>query len=305
MKIEDYIEIINEKRPHIKPNSARTYAISLRSIAPKDATSMKWLSNVDYVLKQLQRYKETTRKNILNAVIVASNGVAAEKFVTERDRYNDLYAQHTKAHKKTASQQKNWVEWPAFQAMVRDMAQDVSDMKGGRAWSAPELMRYQDYVLALLYSHYPLRNDFGDVKILSKMGFKRLSGADKSQQNYLVKTGNQMFLVLNEYKTSKKYGEKRIDMDAAVLPALRKLLKHNTSGHLFVDPGDAQKPLGSNGISKALARIGMRRLQKRLGSSLLRHSYLSHKYADLTAEKQKDADLMMHSVGMQDGYIKT
>ena len=52
MKIEDYIEIINEKRPHIKPNSARTYAISLRSIAPKDATSMKWLSNVDYVLKQ-------------------------------------------------------------------------------------------------------------------------------------------------------------------------------------------------------------------------------------------------------------
>jgi 1-deoxy-D-xylulose 5-phosphate reductoisomerase len=114
MKIEDYIEIINEKRPHIKPNSARTYAISLRSIAPKDATSMKWLSNVDYVLKQLQRYKETTRKNILNAVIVASNGVAAEKFVTERDRYNDLYAQHTKAHKKTASQQKNWVEWSAF-----------------------------------------------------------------------------------------------------------------------------------------------------------------------------------------------
>ena len=69
---------------------------------------------------------------------------------------------------------------------------------------------------------------------------------------------------------------------------------------MFVDPSDAQKPLGSNGISKALARIG-----KRLGSSLLRHSYLSHKYADLTAEKQKDADLMMHSVGMQDGYIKT
>jgi hypothetical protein len=132
---------------------------------------------------------------------LASNGVAAEKFVTERDRYNDLYAQHTKAHKKTASQQKNWVEWPAFQAMVRDMAQDVSDMKGARAWSAPELMRYQDYVLALLYSHYPLHNDFGDVKILSKMGFKRLSGADKAQQNYLVKTDNQMFLVLNEYKT--------------------------------------------------------------------------------------------------------
>ena len=37
---------------------------------------------------------------------------------------------------------------------------------------------------------------------------------------------------------------------------------------------------------------------------MLRHSYLSHKYADVTDEKKKDADLMMHSVAMQEEYIK-
>jgi hypothetical protein len=42
-----------------------------------------------------------------------------------------------------------------------------------------------------------------------------------------------------------------------------------------------------------------------LGSSLLRHSYLSHKYADDAKSKEADADLMMHSVAMQDDYIKT
>jgi hypothetical protein len=42
-----------------------------------------------------------------------------------------------------------------------------------------------------------------------------------------------------------------------------------------------------------------------LGSSLLRHSYLSHKYADVAEEKKKDADLMMHSVAMAEGYIKS
>ena len=45
-------------------------------------------------------------------------------------------------------------------------------------------------------------------------------------------------------------------------------------------------------------------LDRRLGSSLLRHSYLSHKYGEEANEKEKDADLMMHSVAMQDGYIK-
>ena len=63
--------------------------------------------------------------------------------------------------------------------------------------------------------------------------------------------------------------------------------------------------LGSNGITKSLAKVGLQRLGKRLGSSLLRHSYLSHKYSKTSEEKEKDADLMMHSVAMQDGYIKT
>ena len=67
---------------------------------------------------------------------------------------------------------------------------------------------------------------------------------------------------------------------------------------------DPTKPLGSNGTSKAFARIGTRELGRRLGSSLLRHSYLSHKYGEEADEKEKDADLMMHSVAMQDGYIK-
>ena len=54
-----------------------------------------------------------------------------------------------------------------------------------------------------------------------------------------------------------------------------------------------------------LARTGERKFNKRLGSSLLRHSYLSHKYADVAEEKAKDADMMGHSVEMADGYIRT
>jgi hypothetical protein len=141
----------------------------------------------------------------------------------------------------------------------------------------------------LLYSHYPLRNDFGDVRILSKTAYNNLG--DKDQGNYLIteQGGKKMTLVLNEYKTAHKYGQKRITLEPAVTKALRKWFQHNGSAYLLRTK--AGQPLGSNGITKALGRIGLQHLQRRLGSSLLRHSYLSHKYKDTLDEKKEDADL--------------
>jgi len=93
-------------------------------------------------------------------------------------------------------------------------------------------------------------------------------------------------------------------MNAEVSKVIRRWLKHNNSGYLLVDNASPNEPMGSNGVTKTLARIGLKHFDKRLGSSLLRHSYLSHKYADVAEEKKKDADLMMHSVEMAEGYIK-
>ena len=72
MELNDYHELILQHRPALKPNSAKTYAVSLNSLSPKDATNFGWLDDVDYVLSQLEKYKDTTRKNVLNAVIVVS-----------------------------------------------------------------------------------------------------------------------------------------------------------------------------------------------------------------------------------------
>jgi hypothetical protein len=310
MKLQEYEELVMKHRPHLKPISAHTYAVSLKSIEPEGAEHAKWIEDTKYVLKQLEKYKETTRKNTLNALIVVlpSQGKpgATAKYVKERDKYNEMYAEQSKAHKKTESQEKNWTEWPDYLAMVSEMKSDLAVLAGkseAKDWTWRETLRYQDYVIASLYSFYPLRNDFGDVEVVSKSAFNNTTHEERKKQNYLVKEQAKMSLVLNEYKTSKKYGEKTIDIDPEVRKVLLLWFKHNRSGFLLADKkGQA---LGSNGITKSLAKVGLQRLQKRLGSSLLRHSYLSHKYSKTTQEKEKDADLMMHSVAMQDGYIKT
>jgi len=305
MKLQEYEELVMKHRPHLKPISAHTYAVSLKSIEPEGSENAKWIEDTKYVLKQLEKYKETTRKNTLNALIVV--GGATAKYVAERDKYNEMYAEQSKAHKKTESQEKNWVEWPDYLAMVSQMKSDLAEQEEAKDWTWRETLRYQDYVIASLYSFYPLRNDFGDVEVVSRSAFNNTTTEEREKQNYLIKeplrSGSKMSLVLNEYKTSKKYGEKTIDIDPEVRKVLLLWFKHNRSGFLLADKkGHA---LGSNGITKSLAKVGLQRLGKRLGSSLLRHSYLSHKYSKTTEEKEKDADLMMHSVAMQDGYIKT
>jgi len=62
--------------------------------------------------------------------------------------------------------------------------------------------------------------------------------------------------------------------------------------------------LSSNGISKAFIRLFQEHKGKNISTSMLRHIYLSDKYAPLQEEKKKDAEMMMHSTMMQNGYVK-
>ena len=43
---------------------------------------------------------------------------------------------------------------------------------------------------------------------------------------------------------------------------------------------------------------------KKIGASMLRHSYLSSKYGGLIKEQEKDAKLMSHNLMTQKDYIK-
>ena len=58
-------------RPNIKDSeSVRAYALSLKTIVSPDATDVSELYDHETVLSKLSGYKETTRKNILNAAVV-------------------------------------------------------------------------------------------------------------------------------------------------------------------------------------------------------------------------------------------
>ena len=306
----DFTQLVLTARPNIKLNSAKTYATSLKLLAPADAESpaLDFLKDTATVLGKLEKYKMSTKRNYLNAIVIVLKGVEGyegplKEYEKLRDNYNDDLSQQTQLHKKTDRQKEIWIDWPDYLEVVDKMRDRAAHLKS-QAWSKRETQQYQDYLIALLYSKYPLRNDWAEVKVISKTEYNALGEEQKKEGNYLVKHDtNKYFFVLNEYKTSKKYGEKHIEIDEEILGPLRRWLRHNDTGYLLVNRKG--EPLNSNGITKALNRIGIEERGKPLGSSILRHSYLSHKYKEVSQEKEKDAELMGHSVATQEDYVKT
>ena len=304
----NFTELVQQARPNIKENSAKAYATSLKLLAPEGSTNLDFLLDTEAVLGKIEKYKHTTRRNYLNAVIVVLKGGEGtenplKEYEKVRDKYNEEYAEQVQTHTKTERQKEIWIDWNDYLKIVEKLREDTSNLKS-QEWSKRETQKYQDFLITLLYSKYPLRNDWADVRVISKTEYNGLGEDEKKKGNYLVKhNSNKYFFVLNEYKTSKKYGEKHIEIDDEILKPLRRWLRHNDSRYLLINRKG--EPLNSNGITKVLNRIGIAERGKPFGSSILRHSYLSDKYGKGQKEKEKDADLMGHSVSTQEDYVKT
>ena len=115
MHIETLESKVREVHPNIKDTSVRAYALSLKAIVPPVAEDFSDLYQVSAVLSKLENYKDTTRKNILNAAVVVlkndDQGQEAFKvYEKERDKYNENYQNLMKDHTKTESQEKNWLK---------------------------------------------------------------------------------------------------------------------------------------------------------------------------------------------------
>lgn len=307
--------IIKAARPDIKDNSIKQYMSSLRTLNDgKPIMDVDFLKDFDAVMEKLSDRKPTTIKNYMNAIIVVlgalkMDDVLIKQYEAVRDKLNGQYSEEQATHQKSEAQEKNWVDYDDYVKKVDELGERLDDVKKKAEWSNDDVRRFQEYLIAKLYTVYPLRNDYV-MKVVSKAEFNKLSEKDKEKMNYLVvpSNGHTMFFVLNEYKTRRKYGEKRVFiMDAEVQKVLRLWLKRTSHSSFFVDPIKGfDKRADSSTITKILTTMSKREFGgKSVGSSLLRHMYLSSKYADTVKEMEKDADMMGHSGGVQQTiYVK-
>ena len=317
MKInsENIKEKIQEAKPNLKENSIKQYEIHLNKLKKLfDSDNYDFLSNPEDVMEKIKDKHYTSQRNTLNAVIILLLALNSdnkydeliEKYQKVRDKFNQQYIDSNENGKVSDSQKNNFVELSEIQNMLKKMESEIksSGLKKKTNLSGKEKELMMVYTIFSFLVKYPLRLDLAGMKYISKTQYNSLSEQDKKDGNYLVhnKKGTQFLeTILNEYKTSKKYGEKNIRIDKDIEKILRMYIK--STGKEFGDVlfvSSTGNSLSRNALSQLLIKTTKKYLNKSISTTMMRKIVVSSVIPKEVLDKQKElADVMGHDVATQ------
>lgn len=209
-----------------------------------------------------------------------------------QEKYPKAYEQWTEARKK-------------FQEDIADTYESnvASDKyeKGSVPWS--EFVEKRDSLhkgsmkrlLLCMYSMIPpTRLDYGNVMIYQEEPKDIPEGI-----NYLVLCPSGSYLGLQEYKTSKHYGHKKLDLPDSLVEEIESSLKDTPRKHLFV--GRHNEPFKiANSYGKWVSRTLQKIFDKPMTVNILRHMYVSENIENKCVKERKEiASAMCHSLTSQ------
>jgi hypothetical protein len=200
---------------------------------------------------------------------------ALEEYRVKQDSYNKQQSKIYEEQVLSPNEEPKFMAWPDILKAAKDMAHDS-----------------EDHLIVSLYTLLPpLRNDFAKMKVVNEL-------PEDASGNYLVVGPKTSQIVLNEFKTSRKYGTQTIAVPAKLHAIIKKYLKAHPTTILF--------DITENQMSKKVGDVFEKLLGKRVTINILRHSYISHMKRKEPSLKEKEvlAKSMMHSVGMDEVYRK-
>ena len=298
------------KERDITESSANQYLQTLHSLNDKKPFSnLAWLKNTAAVEKVLEGYAPATQRGYTTAI------VSALSLFKEKPTYKKVYkywydkmmaSRKTtdESGEKSEKQSANWIDWNEVQRVKGDLRTEALKVKDSKHITPAQLDFLLKYVVLSLYTDVPPRRnaDYADMYVVKKWK----EDMDKTK-NYLDLATRQF--IFNKYKTAKTYGEQRVsipnDEDKPLMDIINLYLKHHplnrpkVGEYKFLVLRDGSMMNSVNGITRILNKI----FGKKIGSSMLRHIYLTGKYGTEIAEMKKDSDEMAHSLGQQKAYV--
>jgi len=315
---------IQKARPNLKTNTIKQYETHLNKLK-KIFNSDNWdfLSDPEKVDEALKEKAYTSRRNSFNAIIVLLMALnhddkyneLIEKYDKMRNTLNSKYDEEMSSGKISEKQKNNFVEYEKIEEMIKTMENEIKSqgLKKKENLTGKEKELLMVYTLYNMLIRIPTRNDMAGQSLISKTAYNKLSDEEKKNNNYLVKEKNKMFGVYNEYKTSKKYGEKKIDIPKDLEKILNMYIKKtgkNMGDVLFTT--STGNPLSRNMISQLLMKTSKKYLNgASVSTTLMRKIVASHhfgadsEYGKLKKKQEELAEKMGHDPAtMEKVYIK-
>lgn len=301
---------LKEKRD-VADQTASQYIRTLYSLNNnRPFSNLAWLKQKDAVAQRLSEFAESTQKTALSVI------VSALSLVKDKPTYKRIYAHYysemmdkSRESKnkdtsvKTEKQDKNWLSWEVVEAHGKRLEEEVKNLPTSDL-SVGQWETVLSYIVLALYTHFdPRRNQ--DYQFMYVVKSPKQATSDE-RNYYVIETKQFLF---NKYKTAKTHGQQVFEVPQPLVDALSLYLtRHPVLRSKKVTAKQPAFPLlchldGSpltavNSITRILNRI----FGKRVGSTMLRHIYLSSKYD--VAEMNETAEKMGHTGAVQREYMK-
>jgi hypothetical protein len=290
----------------LSPNTIVLYLKNLKKLnGNQPMNDFKFLYQSKKVMDLIKDYAETTQRNFIIAVVSALNlagGDSAKHKKLYGEYYNMMMTMNKDIKDAGGKSKEDLPSWDAVLERYNALKAKVAETKDfSKESDYMNLLKYT--ILSLYVLQPPRRNgDYLEMKIVPTF-----TEDLPDSQNYLATKGGEF--IFNKYKTSKKYGEFKQN----IVPELKSVITLYLKHHPLLWEGRKQRkeavpflvfkdgePLHQlNSITRIINSV----LGKGVGSSALRHIYLTQKYGNVTKEMEDDSAAMGHSVGQQKDYI--
>lgn len=279
----------------ITASSLNLYKSKLRILNDnKPIKNINYLYNIDTIKNKIKDKKPNTRRTFIIAITSILNCITTKSKSTKK--LKTLYQDYSKLLDEYNTSLKDQTQITEGTKVLSkdDIDKIYNQIKDNKNKNKQSL---QDYVILSLYTLIaPRRNkDYAYLKYTNKF-------SDTLSKDYNYYDGYKFYF--NVYKTRGTYNLQTIDVLPELQTILNDYIKTNNikEDELILINTRTNKPLTSNNsITNILNRI----FGDKVGSSMLRRSYLTNKYGDTTNELANDARAMATSVGVaQTNYIK-
>jgi len=315
MKVSEFMlnlakELVEKKK--VAESTANAYVKSLYMLNGKAPfKTLTFIKDTEGNDKKIAEYADNTQKALYTTI------TSVLSLFKDKPTYKKVYAYYydkmmgkakdmkeagADTSEKTTKEKDNWVDWKVVQDKHKELGEAVSKFVSAKNITPEQFNVLLHWVVLSLYTEIqPRRNqDYLDMFVVKKWNDKM-----PTDKNY-IDLATQHF-IFNKFKTQKKYGQQKKAIPDELMRVIQMYLKHHplvkgnktkTTEFKFLVFPDGSPLTAVNAITRILNRI----FGKKIGSSMLRHIFLSSKY-DIN-EMETDANAMGHSVEEQKKYLR-
>lgn len=312
--LSEFMVRLNEslmKERKVAASTANQYLQTLFKLNDSKAfNNLAWTKKYDTVQAIIDTYAPATRGNqymVLTSALSLFNDKATYKAAYNhwRDKMLELRNEERKKPigEMTDKQEENWMTWEEVLKKKSALKSDLLPYISNKNMTASQYEKLLCYVVVSLYTEIqPRRNqDYLEMYVVRKLG----KDAPIDRNYYDLATQKFIF---NVFKTAKKRGQEQEDVPKELADTLQTYFKFHPGASartkefkLLVKP-DGTPLNNANSITRILNRC----FGKKVGASMLRHSYLTSKYGNVMKELAEDTSKMGHDPETAiKHYIKT